>query len=242
MTHKPVVAIDCFPENLPKHRDAEAIVAVDVIRATTTAVTAVAGGRRCFPAASLEVATALADRMPEALLVGELGGSTPYGFDLTNSPYEIERYGDVERPMILLSTSGTRVICGAPDQHMYVACLRNFRAQAAHLAANHRNVAVIGAGARGEFREEDELCCAWIAEALVAAGFAPADAATQEAIARWHGASVDLLWHGNSARYLLRTDQEHDLRYVLTHIDDLSNVFELRDGEVVQLAVAASTG
>ena len=50
---------------------------------------------------------------------------------------------------------------------MYVACLRNYSALIAYLAAHHPMVAVIGAGSRGEFREEDQLCCAWIAEGLL---------------------------------------------------------------------------
>ena len=71
------VAIDCFPENLVRYRDGFAIVAVDVIRATTTAVTGVALKRRCFPVPSVEVATVLAETLEEPLLVGELGGNMP---------------------------------------------------------------------------------------------------------------------------------------------------------------------
>src|SRR5215471_6166363 len=166
------VVIDCFPERVEAYRNGYAIVAVDVIRATTTAVTAVALGRRCFPTPTLEAAVPLAAKLPNPLLVGELGGSMPYGFDLNNSPADLEHRTDIHRPMILLTTSGTSVICGAQEwQAMYVACLRNYSAQIAYLAAHHPKVAVIGAGTKGEFREEDQLCCAWIAEGLLAAGY-----------------------------------------------------------------------
>src|SRR5207253_79688 len=149
---------------------------VDVIRATTTAVTAVTLGRRCYPAASLEHALPLAARLHRPLLVGELGGNAPYGFDLTNSPAQLTQLADLERPIILLSTSGTRLVCDSRGAAaVYVACLRNYRAQAAHLAGRHDRVALIGAGARGEFREEDQLCCAWIADLLVARGYDAAD-------------------------------------------------------------------
>jgi hypothetical protein len=43
-----------------------------MIRASTTAVTAVAAGRLCFPVASLEAAVPLAARLDNPLLVGEL--------------------------------------------------------------------------------------------------------------------------------------------------------------------------
>ena len=45
-------------------------------------------------------------------------------------------------------------------------------------------MAVIGAGSRGEFREEDQLCCAWVGDLLVEAGYEPADARTADVIAR----------------------------------------------------------
>src|SRR6266568_6669105 len=149
------VVIDCFPESLEYYRNGYAIVAVDIIRATTTAVTGVALGRRCFPAPTLEAAVPLAAKLTNPLLMGELGGSMPYGFDMNNSPAKLESRTDVHRPMILLSTSGTRLICGAQEaQAMYVACLRNYSSQAAHLVAHYSTVALIGAGTKGEFREE----------------------------------------------------------------------------------------
>src|SRR5919199_845257 len=110
------VTIDCFPESLLRYRDGYAIVAVDVIRATTTAVTGVALNRRCFPTPSLEAAVPLAARLDNPLLVGELGGNMPYGFDLTNSPAALALRSDVSRPMILLSTSGTKVLCQAQEE------------------------------------------------------------------------------------------------------------------------------
>src|SRR5207245_6212928 len=152
------VVIACFPESLVSYRKGYAIVAVDGIRATTTAVTAVALGRRCFPVPSLDAVVPLAAKLTNPLLVGELGGSMPYGFDMNNSPADLEARTDIHRPMLLLSTSGTRLICGAAEgQAMYVACLRNHSAQIAYLAAHHPAVAIIGPGSRGEFREEDQL-------------------------------------------------------------------------------------
>src|SRR5438270_930992 len=81
----PTVAIDCFPERARDYWEGHAIVAVDVIRATTTAMTAVDRGFRCYPVPSLEVAVPLAARLESPLLVGELGGSVPYGFESLRS-------------------------------------------------------------------------------------------------------------------------------------------------------------
>jgi 2-phosphosulfolactate phosphatase len=231
------LVIDCFPESVQSYKNGYAIVAVDVIRATTTAVTAAALGRKCFPVQSLEAAVPLAARLTNPLLVGELGGSMPYGFDLNNSPADLECRTDIHRPMILLSTSGTRVICGSEEwQAVYVACLRNYRALIAYLAEHHPTVALIGAGSRGEFREEDQLCCAWIAEGLLAAGYQPQNGRTSAIIKRWSGVPVDVITEGASADYLRNSGQVRDLEYILTHVNDLNEVYRFERGQVVKEA------
>jgi len=230
------VAIDCLRSGLDLDGRFEAVVAVDVIRAATTAVTAVASGRRCFPVPSIEAALPVAARLNDPLLAGELGGSMPYGFEMQNSPAEAERRGDVERPMILLSTSGTRVMWEAAlGRTTYAGCLRNTSAQAAHLSAHHDRVLLVGAETRGEFREEDQLCCARIGRALLEEGYRPRDARTAEIIERWGRAPDDAFTGGRSVEYLASTGQRHDLQFILEHIDDLNGVFELVDGELVEV-------
>ncbi|HET9180163.1 MAG TPA: 2-phosphosulfolactate phosphatase [Terriglobia bacterium] len=230
-----VVVIDCFPESVESHQDEDAIIAVDVIRATTVVVTAVARGRKCFPVPTLEAAVALAGELSNPLLVGELGGNMPFGFHLNNSPAEIDLRTDIDRPMVLLSTSGSRLICaGNQSQSMYVACLRNWKAAAGQLRNRHRKIAVIGAGARGEFREEDELCCAWIAEELVGLGFEAQDKKTADIISKWSGAPLEEITRGASADYLRRTDQTRDLDFIVTHVNDLDRVYRFERGGVIE--------
>jgi len=230
-----VVVIDCFPESVESHQEEDAIIAVDVIRATTVVVTAVAEGRMCFPVPTLEAAVELAGKLSNPLLVGELGGSMPFGFHLNNSPADIEARTDVERPMILLSTSGSKLICsGNQSQSMYVACLRNWKSTARRLADRHRKIAVIGAGSRNEFREEDQLCCAWIAEELVALGFKPQDDNTAAIIGKWSGAPLVEITRGHSADYLRRSNQTKDLDFILTHVNDLDHIYRFEDGRVVE--------
>jgi 2-phosphosulfolactate phosphatase len=233
------VAIDCFPENVEKYRDGWVVVAVDVIRATTTAITGVAQGRRVFPVPTLEAVVALSAALKNPLVVGELGGNMPYGFHMTNSPAELATRSDIERPMILVSTSGTLVIhesrqCAAG----YVACLRNYTAQISYLAGRHEKIAVIGAGSRGEFREEDQLCCAWIAEGLLGGGYQPLNKETGEIIARWSGAPPDAFAGGKSVEYLRRSGQLHDLDFILSHIDDLKAAFVFQNDEIVMVPVS----
>ena len=175
----PSVAIDCFHEHLAPVPAETAIVAVDVIRATTTAVTAVTLGWRLYPAGSIEAAVRLAADLDRPLLAGELGGVQPYGFDLQNSPAQMERLERSVQPIILLSTSGTRLIAEAVRHGTtYVCCLRNAAAQARYLLAQDRDVLILGADSRGEFREEDQLCAARIARDLIGDGFGITDGPT----------------------------------------------------------------
>ena len=237
MQRQKTMVIDCFPESVTRYRNGYAIVAVDIIRATTTAVTCVVLGRKCFPVPSIDAAVPLAARLTNPLLVGELGGTMPYGFDLNNSPTALEGRTDIHRPMIFLSTSGTPLICGAVEsQAMYVACLRNYHAQIKHLVAHHPKVAIIGAGSRAEFREEDQLCCAWIAEGLLAAGYEAENEATLRVVERWQGAPVTSITGGASARYLRDTDQWQDMDYILEHVDDLDEIYRFERGQVMKHA------
>jgi 2-phosphosulfolactate phosphatase len=196
-------------------------------------VTGVALGRKCYPVPTLEAARTLARTLTNPLLAGELEGTMPAGFEINNSPSELERRSDIDRPLLLLSTSGTKLIWkygGA--QPVYVACLRNYSAQAAHLVREHPKVALIGAGSHGEFREEDILCCARLASCLLEAGYEPADEKTQASISTWGKASVSAITAGKSAHYLRESGQESDLAFVLTHIDDLSSVYHFTHGQV----------
>jgi 2-phosphosulfolactate phosphatase len=227
------VSIDCFHDHLAD-AGGMIVVAVDVIRATTTAVTAVALGRRCFPVPSIEATVPLAARLTDPLLAGELGGSQPYGFEIQNSPSALTGRTDPERPMILLSTSGTRLVCEAAGRGpTYLGCLRNVSALARMLAGRDEDVRLLGADSRGQFREEDQLCCTRIARALVEAGHTVADDRTAELIERWGDAPEEAILTSASVRYLKATGQERDLEFVLGHVDDLDVCFPVVEGEIL---------
>jgi 2-phosphosulfolactate phosphatase len=232
---KESVIIDCFPESAPRYRETHAIVVIDVIRATTTATTAVSLGRRVFPCQTTDEAFVLASRLPGAILIGELGGNMPYGFEMTNSPAQVAERRDVHRPMILVSSSGTQLLLGAVgSEAVYVGCFRNLSAVAGYIAGKHPRVALIGAGTRGQFRREDQMGCAWIAERLLAAGYEPESPETREYVTRWSGVSPEEVRGGRSAEYLRRSGQEQDLEFVLGHIDDLDTVPLLVNGVLLR--------
>ena len=233
--------IDCLPESAERYREQYAIVAIDVIRATTTATTAIHTGRRVFPARTSDEAGTIAARLTNPLLVGELGGNMVYGFDETNSPATIAVRTDTERPMVLVSSSGTQLILSAAEggEDVYIACLRNFTALSRFLTRHHERVAIIGAGTRGVFRREDQIGCARVAEGLLEAGYTPETPETEECIQRWRDVSYEEIRGGRSADYLRRSGQESDLEFVLSHIDDLETVPVMAQGELIDAMAPA---
>lgn len=231
----PTVVIDCHPESALRYKEGFAIVAVDVIRATTTIATAVSLGRRCYPVSSRERAHRLAAQLTNPLLAGEVGGIVPQGFEMNNSPADLVRRVDSSRPLILLSSSGTKLIDWARHgDAVYVACLRNFAAVAREVAKHHARVAVIGAGSRGQFREEDQMCCAWIAGHLLDNGYSAANAETLAVVRLWPVGRLDGIMNGASADYLIRSGQSRDLEFVISHVADLDQSYILEDDEVVE--------
>jgi 2-phosphosulfolactate phosphatase len=233
------IVIDFLPEAARRYGAGWAVVAIDIMRATTTAVTAVHRGRRCFPVPTPEAAHALAARLERPLLVGEFGGELPDGFDAQNSPALMASDRDLERPVVLVSSSGTRLLHEAAGADaVYAACLRNARAQAEHLAegSDHRRVAVIGAGTKGAFRSEDQLGCARVAERLLAAGFEAGTDATTAVVERWRDRPAADAARGRSAAYLRRTGQLEDLEFVVTRIDDVDAAYRMDRGELRELA------
>lgn len=235
------VEIDCFPSAAAAYHDGYAIVAVDVLRATTTAITAVSSGRRCYLAPTLAAASVLATALVDPLMAGEIGGSMPVGFEMDNSPAEMAKRTDVHRPAVLVTSSGTRLIHNAePCGVVYVACLRNMNATVAHLVGRHERIAVIGAGSRGEFREEDQACCAEVARLLIERGYTAGNDRTSAIVQRWSGVEPDAWLVSNSVNYLLRTDRKADLDFVLDHRDDLDEAYRVSEAEIVAVGPRSS--
>ncbi len=231
-----VVAIDCITECSKQYDKETAVIVIDVIRSTTVAATIVESGRRCFFAPSTEGAILLKKRLQRPLMVGEVGGNMPYGFDFKNSPVDVKKYPDKSRPVIIVSTSGIPLLyslrnCGS----LYVGCLRNYTATCNYLARRYSRVKLFGAPTRGEFREEDKLCCSWIAASLLEAGFTCEDAKTLQIVNSWKDKSVTVCGEGNSAKYLIETRQKRDLNFILKHVNDFNYALTIEGDEIVKI-------
>lgn len=229
------VVIDFLPGSAARYGPGWAIVAVDVIRATTTAMTAAAAGWRCFPMPSIEAALEIAGQLKNPLLAGESGGDVPSGFEMDNSPAMLAARTDTGRPLVLVSSSGTRLIhAAAKCDALYLSSFRSYSALADYLAGRYKCIAVIGAGSHDEFREEDQACCAWVAERLIRHNYVALNARTGALVARWRHQSPEACLSSRSVGFLKRTGRLHDLDFIFSHIDDLPDIFAVRNGEVLR--------
>jgi 2-phosphosulfolactate phosphatase len=229
--------IDSLPESATRHRSGYAVVVIDVIRATTVAITAVDTGRRTYPVDSMEAAFRLALTLRNPLFAGEINGNPCPGPETSSSLCDLARRGDTSRPLILLPSSGTRLIANASGRDtVYLACFRNSLSMGCRLISEkYARVALLGAGSQGEFREEDQICCAWIAALLARAGYAAENEATVEVLNRWGHAKASDCLVSRSVEHLRATGNLEDLRFILEKIDDIDDTFMLRDQEVVRI-------
>jgi 2-phosphosulfolactate phosphatase len=141
-------------------------VVVDVMRATSTIVQALASGyRRVLCCDEVEEAFELRSRLGDAVLGGERKAVAIPGFDLGNSPCEfVEPRGET---LILTTTNGTRAIlaAAASAETVLVGSLLNLDAVASE-ARDGGDVEVVCAGLRGRFGIDDAYCAGRIAELL----------------------------------------------------------------------------
>ena len=66
----------------------------------------------------------------------------------------------------------------------------------------------------------------------------PGSPQTTEIVSRWRDAPPSACLCSRSVDFLRRTSQLKDLDFILAHIDDLREVFEVRDGEVKMVRAA----
>jgi 2-phosphosulfolactate phosphatase len=143
-------------------------IVVDVLRATSTIVQALAGGyRRVLCCAEVDEAREVAEREGGGVLGGERKTVRIPGFDFGNSPREFLE--PAAETLVLTTTNGTRLLLAAAErcELVLVGSLLNLAAVAdAARSRGAEDVAVLCAGVRGELALDDAFCAGRIAEAL----------------------------------------------------------------------------
>jgi 2-phosphosulfolactate phosphatase len=176
------VLVHLSPELVAPERLAGGVaVVIDVLRATTTMVHALAAGCLCVrPCATVDEARALADSMPagKALLAGERDGRPLPGFDLGNSPGAFTCARCRGLSIVLTTTNGTRALLHAVRaERVLIAAFANFSAVCEQLRNEKRPIHIVCAGDAGTVALEDALLAGAIVDNLAGDGVALNDGA-----------------------------------------------------------------
>jgi 2-phosphosulfolactate phosphatase len=145
------------------------VVAVDVIRAFTSAAYAFAGGAEAIVlTGEVEEALALGRSIPGALVMGE-DGLKPEGFDLGNSPAEVGRFDLAGRRLVQRTSAGTQgVVCSYDRADVLLTCSLVCAKATARYILELAPEAVtfvitgIGVGVVGNDGEEDMACADYV--------------------------------------------------------------------------------
>jgi len=147
------------------------VLVIDVLRASTTIVTALTNGCRAIvPLDDPDEARRRAAATANALIAGERRGEPLEGFDLGNSPLEFTREQVAGRTLFLTTSNGTKALLAARSAAAIgVAGFVNLSAAASWAVEQGRDVVVLCSGERGDRSLEDEICAGLLVDRLQAA-------------------------------------------------------------------------
>jgi 2-phosphosulfolactate phosphatase len=227
---RPAVDVCFTPQEI---RPVEVAVVVDVLRATSTIVQALAVG---YPrvVCCRSVATARELRAPGTVLAGESACVRPPDFELGNSPATMATVGRRGEELVLATTNGSPAVVAASRaaERVLIGCLLNLRAVLAAVPSDGR-VAIICSGTNGRPALED----VYVAGRLVAAlGGVPSDAArVAERVASGYGSPLEPLATSEDAAQLRATGQERDIAWCAREsvLEVVPEVWSIEDGAAV---------
>ncbi len=143
------------------------VVVIDVLRATTTIVTALENGaKEIIPVHSIEFAMKASSSMfgGQTLIGGERNTKKIDGFNLGNSPLEYTAENIAGKSVILFTTNGSKAIVKTKySKATLIGSFLNAQSIAEHLAGlNEDAVEIVCSGANGLFCIEDTVCAGLI--------------------------------------------------------------------------------
>jgi 2-phosphosulfolactate phosphatase len=206
-------------------RDLTATVCVvfDVLRATSSIVTALArGAAAVIPVEEISEALGLRRQRPDVLLAGErdglrIGARLTGGieFDLGNSPREFTMEKVRGKTIVATTTNGTRALRACATARTVLVCsFLNLRATVQHLESlRPDNLLLVCSGTREQAALEDVLCAGALVDSLVHLSLTDATDSAHMARSLYQNAQHDLpgaMQHSSNARRLLASPELRD--------------------------------
>lgn len=210
------------------------VVVVDIFRATSCMVTALAHGAACIkPYADLEECLVAAEEGFETS--GERNGQKVEGFDRGNSPFEYMGESIKGKKIAFTTTNGTQAIekC-RPAKNLMIGSFLNLHTLSLAIHKLSDPVLIVCAGWKGRVNLEDTLFAGALAEKLEDS-FTPEDDAALAAMKMYEVAKGDVqgfLKNSSHVKRLARLNVVKDIGFCLT-ADQFNVVPVLREGLLV---------
>lgn len=196
------------------------VVAIDVLRASTTITYAMrAGAREIIPVATVEQAMKIVGNLhsTSTVLCGERGGKRIEGFTLGNSPFEYTKEAVRGKSLILTTTNGAVALTKAKyARQCFVSSFVNLSATVEALSAipgiAKEHIIILCSGHEDEFSLEDATCAGMLITRLLAR-FGPVDSSnTDERLTDGARAALSIYQHYGSDIYRTLRESDHGQR------------------------------
>ena len=141
------------------------VVVIDVLRATSVIVTALASGaKEIIPTLTVEEAFEKKSSLGgNVILAGERQAKIVEGFDLSNSPLLFTKDFVDGKTVILSTTNGTKALSIASGgDEVFVASILNVKAVVKKLLELGKDIMIVNAGTNGKLSTDDFICGGYI--------------------------------------------------------------------------------
>lgn len=214
------------------------VVMIDVLRASSTTVTALANGCRGFiPILSPDQAKKKAQQFEKegVLLGGEREGTKIAGFDLSNSPREYKKEAVKDKTIIFSTTNGVKTLEMVKSAYeIIIGSFLNLQAVCDYCTNYKGDILIICAGRESKFSLEDTACAGMIINFLrdvfpIARQEADANLTAQLIYEKFGNNILEILRTSQHGRYLESIGLGEDLKFC-SQLDFFHIVPIFRDG------------
>ncbi|HWR44222.1 2-phosphosulfolactate phosphatase [Sporomusa sp.] len=213
-------------------------VVLDIFRATTSIVTAMANGCKVLtPVLTVNDAQQLSNQNKTALLAGERQSIKIAGFDFGNSPFDFSGDKVRGRQIIMTTTNGTTAIKATEGAYRtLIGSFSNASAVCRQAKQYGKDIMIVCAGTDRLFSLEDALCAGFLTEMLLSEGESETiltDAASGALLmyTQAKDALVDVAKNSRNGRRLCDLGREADVEYCF-RINLFTTVPEYRNGTI----------
>lgn len=214
------------------------VVIIDVLRASSTIITALANRCRVFiPILSPDRAKKKAQQFEKGkvLLGGEREGIKIEGFDLGNSPSEYKREVAKDKTIIFSTTNGVKTLEMVKDAYrIIIGSFLNLQAVCDYCTNYQGDILIICAGREGKFSLEDTACAGMLINFLrdvfpIACQEADANLTARLLYEKFGNNILEILRKSQHGRYLESIGLGEDLKFC-SQLDFFHIVPTFRDG------------